>query len=145
MQRVLFIGGPGNISTTAIEQAAEHFGTAVFTLPESPADGLPPQVKLYRGDRNDAGALGAAVADFRPDVTVDTVCFTPEQARAMVRLLSGRVAQHIFLSTVDVYGYPLPPSQFRRTTSRVRRWVSMRWTRSPARRSSGAPRRPVFR
>jgi nucleoside-diphosphate-sugar epimerase len=47
------------------------------------------------------------VERFRPDAVIDFICYRPEQAQAVAPLMQGRVGQYIFVSTVDVYGYPL--------------------------------------
>lgn len=106
----MFVGGLGNISTsTAQNLVRKNYKVGIFkrTLPESPPEGLEEKVQFYRGDRNRVNELAAAIADFKPDIVVDMVCFTPLQAEQIADLLYGKVAQYIFTSTVDVYGYPL--------------------------------------
>ena len=102
------VGGPGNISTSTVQELLDrNRETAIFTLPDSPSRGLAGKLTFYRGNRDDPDALRAAVEDFRPELTVDFCCFTPEQARGLVAVLRGRVQKHVFVSTCDVYGYPL--------------------------------------
>ena len=68
MSRVLFIGGPGNISTSAVELILErNHEVGIFTLPESPDKGMDKKVKFYRGDRNNAEEIKAALDDFKPE------------------------------------------------------------------------------
>ena len=106
--RILFIGGPGNISESAIRARLDSGDElAVFTLPSSPTLGLENRVRFIRGDRDREGQLTDAVGQFRPDVAVDTVCFKPEQARTMIAAARGCIGRVVFLSTVDAYGYPL--------------------------------------
>jgi nucleoside-diphosphate-sugar epimerase len=106
--KVLLIGGPGNISagtiTTLVERGEE---CAVYTLPETDALGMEKTVTFYHGNRNDHDVLNAALEDFRPDVVIDFVCFTPDQCDRVCRMIRGKVKQYILVSTVDVYGYPL--------------------------------------
>lgn len=107
-KKVLFVGGPGNISTsTAQDLVRKNYKVGIFTLPESPTQGLEQKAKFYRGDRNKVDELEAAIADFKPDIVIDMVCFTPVQAQQIVGLIYGKVSQYIFTSTCDVYGYPL--------------------------------------
>jgi len=107
-EKVLFVGGPGNISTsTAQDLVRNNYEVGIFTLPESPAQGLEQKVKFYRGDRNKVNELEAAIADFKADIVIDMVCFTPVQAQQIAGLIYGKVSQYIFTSTSDVYGYPL--------------------------------------
>ncbi|MGE5558068.1 MAG: NAD-dependent epimerase/dehydratase family protein [Bacillota bacterium] len=107
-ERVLFIGGPGNISASAIGALLEiGCNVAVFTLPESAGGRLKGDVRFYTGDRNNIGGLKAALDDFKPEIILDFVCFTPQQAQQVLNLTYGKVKQFIFVSTVDVYGYPM--------------------------------------
>jgi len=108
MKRILFIGGPGNISTSAVEELLERgYEIGIFTLPESPKHGLENNVRFYFGNRDNAGEIQKAVADFRPELTADVCCFTVKQAQGLIEVLRGKVSKHLFVSTVDVYGYPL--------------------------------------
>lgn len=108
MTKVFLIGGPGNISSTTITDLTSRGDeVAVFSLPQSLANLSASTFRKYPGDREDTPALAAALQDFHPDIVIDFVCFHPTQAQALYSLLKGRVAQCIFISTVDVYGYPL--------------------------------------
>lgn len=112
--KVFFIGGPGTISTTTIQDITERGDiTGLFTHPSSLSKPLDPRVKTYPGERNDSPALAEALDDFKPDIVLDFVCFQPHQAEAIVPLVKGKVNQFIFVSTVDVYGYPLKRIPFR--------------------------------
>jgi nucleoside-diphosphate-sugar epimerase len=112
--KVFFIGGPGTISTTTIQEISDRGDSVgLFTHPSSLSKPLDPRIKIYPGDRNDTPALAAALDDFKPDIVLDFVCFTPHQAEALVPLIKGKAAQFIFVSTVDVYGYPLKHIPFR--------------------------------
>lgn len=114
MSRILIVGGPGNISTSAVQSLlARDHEVAIFTLPDSPDRGITNLVKFYRGDRNNTAELLASVDDFRPDLTADFCCFTPAQANGLVSVLRDRVQKHVFVSTCDVYGYPLRRIPFR--------------------------------
>jgi len=116
MEKVLLIGGPGNISGSALnELLAKGFEVGIFTLPVGLKSDLIEKVKLFLGNRDDKEKLKAAVDAFRPDIVIDFVCFRPDQAKAVVEILSGKVSQYIFISTVDVYGYPLSHIPMRET------------------------------
>jgi nucleoside-diphosphate-sugar epimerase len=106
--KVLFLGGPGNISRSTIE-ALCHAGHRITVLTRPGAKTLVREeaVAYERGDRNDAGRLREVCDDFGPDVVVDTICYRPEQARSSIEVFCGRTGQYIFVSTCDVYGYPL--------------------------------------
>lgn len=104
---VLIIGGPGNLSASTIQTLLErNYHVAVFSHATF-FDELSSVVLTYSGERNDPNALEIAFRDFRPDVVVDFICFTPQEAEQVQKMVLGNVRQFIFISTVDVYGYPL--------------------------------------
>jgi nucleoside-diphosphate-sugar epimerase len=107
MDRALFIGGPGTLSASAIDDLlGRGYRVGVFSTGKNfPA--LDPRVETMRGDRDDPVALADALSAFRPDVVVDFVLFSPAQAEQMLHAVRSKVRQYIFVSTVDVYGYPL--------------------------------------
>jgi len=109
MTKVLFIGGPGNISTsTARDLLERNMQVGVFTLPGSPDDDeMMKYLKMYYGDRNNPAEMQKVLDDFKPDVLIDFACFTLQQAEQLLGIIYGKVSQFIFISTVDVYGYPL--------------------------------------
>lgn len=106
--RILYIGGPGNISGSAIQASAEE-GHRLWVLTGSARSGhgLMSSVRFLQGNRNVAEELRAAVAEAKPDVVVDTICFSPAQAKATIEACRGKTGRVVFVSTVDVYGYPL--------------------------------------
>jgi len=112
--RAFFIGGPGTLSASAIAALLERgWEIAVYSHPRR-FDELPPgTITAIGGERNDSTALSAAMRDFRPDVVLDFICYTPQEARQVIELARGQVGQFIFVSTVDVYGYPLARLPFR--------------------------------
>ncbi|GGL39103.1 epimerase [Halarchaeum grantii] len=106
MTDVLVVGGTGLISTGVVRGlvAASHDVTA-FTRGERDAE-VPQSVAHETGDRNDDARLAELAADVAPDVVIDMVCFTPEQAEAAVEAFGGEITQYVFCSTVDVYARP---------------------------------------
>jgi hypothetical protein len=107
--KVFLIGGPGNISTSSIEMLlASGHTVGLFTLPESIASAtLDPRIKLFPGNRDDPMKLHTALTEFKPDVAIDYCCFMPSQAASIIPVICGKLAQFIFISSVDVYGFPL--------------------------------------
>jgi nucleoside-diphosphate-sugar epimerase len=111
--RAFFIGGPGNLSTSTIQSLLNQgYQVGVYSS-STHFDELDPAVQTYAGDRHDAEKLGEAIREFNPDVVLDFICFTPQDAKQVLPLVEGRVRQFIFISTVDVYGYPLSRLPFR--------------------------------
>ena len=116
MTKAFLIGGPGNISTTTVDVLLKKKAkVAIFTLPDAPAGEQESLVRFYRGNRDNPSQLGEALADFKPDVVIDFCCFVPAQAEKLYPLLKGKVGHFIFVSTVDVYGYPLTRLPFAET------------------------------
>lgn len=109
MSRILFIGGPGNISGhTARALLDDGHEVAVFTHAHTRDDcEVLPECRLIEGDRMDVQALSGALESVRPDAVIDVCGFQPEQLAPLLSRIDGRCAQYLFISTCDVYGYPL--------------------------------------
>ena len=104
---MLLIGGPGTISRGTVDALLAR-GDDVFILARHIAGKAAayPDVHFIEGDRNDTVALTRALRASHAEHVLDTVCFTPEQARQLHAVLRGNIRQLIVLSTVDVCGYP---------------------------------------
>lgn len=108
MRKILLIGGPGNITASTIHALLERNDeVAVFTRPKQTLVPYEREVRYIWGDRNQTDALKGAVDSFQPDAVIDSICYTMEQAAPIPDLMWGKTGQYIFISTVDVYGYPL--------------------------------------
>lgn len=109
MRKVLFIGGPANISShTAKALLEKGFEVGIYTRSLSRDDYLlKDKVRVYLGDRMDGAAFKAALSDFKPEAVIDFCCFSPAQLKPVIKALPENLEQYIFISTVDVYGYPL--------------------------------------
>ncbi len=111
--RAFFIGGPGNLSASTIQALLRRgYQVGVYSHPSHFTE-LDPAVGTYAGDRHDVDKLGEAMRDFKPDVVLDFICFTPQEAEQVLPLVRDRLRQYVFVSTVDVYGYPLSRLPFR--------------------------------
>ena len=107
--RVLFLGGPGNISLSAITELLRH-GHEVAVLKRSGGGllGLDGQIRVFLGDRDCPETLTQVLAVLGPDLVVDATCFEVAQARVLVDALTAHPSQRVvFVSTADVYGCPL--------------------------------------
>ncbi|WP_077533388.1 NAD-dependent epimerase/dehydratase family protein [Massiliimalia massiliensis] len=108
MSRILMLGAPGNISASSIEAlSAEHHAICALTHPKKDLDSYGGKVTFYFGDRDNPADLAAAREQAKADIVIDYSCFRPEQAELAVKTFCDTVKQYIFVSTVDVYGYPL--------------------------------------
>lgn len=107
--RVLFLGGPGNISFSTITDLLLH-GHEVAVLKRSHGGllGLEGKIRVFHGDRDHPETLSQTLAAFRPDHVVDASCFEVPQAQTLIHAVSAQPCQRVvFISTADVYGYPL--------------------------------------
>jgi nucleoside-diphosphate-sugar epimerase len=111
--RAFFIGGPGTLSASTIRALLRRgYQVGVYSHPSRFSE-LDPAVRTYAGDRHEVEKLGEAIRDFKPDVVLDFICFSPQEAGQVLPLIRRKVRQFIFISTVDVYGYPLSRLPFR--------------------------------
>ncbi len=108
MSKILLIGAPGNISTSAIEDLFQK-GHSIFALTTHTKnlDKFKGKVEFISGNRNDAQSLEKAKELAKPEIVVDFCCFNVEQAKISSQIFANCLKQYIFVSTVDVYGYPL--------------------------------------
>lgn len=113
MSRILVLGGTGNISqhTVAALAAAGHEPTVFNRGRRTPEIPLPAGVRVVSGERASTADLAAALATSRAEAVLDFIGYTPAQAEALYGAIaapaSGHVRHVVFVSTVDVYGYPL--------------------------------------
>jgi nucleoside-diphosphate-sugar epimerase len=99
--RILIIGGTSFIGPRVVSRllAAGH-DVAVFHRGQTAP---PPEVREMTGDRH---ALDASVAEFKafaPDVVLDMILFTEEEARAALRTFKGMARRFVMPSSMDVY------------------------------------------
>ncbi len=97
------IGGTGVISHhTAIALVSDGHEMAMFHRNAGSGSGA-----AYRGDRNNPDALQTALRDFSAEVDVDYCCYTRAQLRILLAAMPKTDSQYVFVSTCDVFGYPL--------------------------------------
>lgn len=101
MKDVLVIGGTRFFGRRIVDElvAAGH-KVAVLSRGNRPrAAG----VEALCCDRGDEEALGACLGGRSFDAVIDNVCYQPEDALAILRLLSGRCGRYLLTSTVMTY------------------------------------------
>ena len=114
MSKVFLIGGPGTISRSTLDYLLERgYDLAVYTRNAAAKRQAHPEIAFYEGDRQDAETLRRAFSDFGADLLIDTICFEPGEAQSLYEITRGRIRHLLFISTVDVYGYPLARIPFR--------------------------------
>ncbi len=100
---ILIIGGTRNLGyflTAALLEGGHR--VTVFNRGKTP-DSLPEAVERLRGDRTEPAQLERALAGQSFDAVVDTTLYKQPEAEAITRLLNGRTAHYIFLSSGQVY------------------------------------------
>jgi len=114
MTKVFLVGGPGTISRGTLDYLVERgYRLAVYTRNAAEKRQIHPEVVFYEGDRKNTETLRRAFDDFDADLVIDTICFEPEEAQSLYEIMHGRIRHLLFISTVDVYGYPLSRIPFR--------------------------------
>jgi nucleoside-diphosphate-sugar epimerase len=112
MARVVVIGGSGHVGTYLVPRLVEAGHEVVNVArgqrqPYSP-NGAWRWVETVAADRNAeeaTGSFGPRIAELKPDVVVDMICFTLPSARHIVEALQGRVQHFLHCGTIWVYGH----------------------------------------
>src|SRR4051794_25007109 len=94
--RIVVVGATGHIGSYLVPRLVAR-GHEVVTLSrgvsapyvDDPAFAETEQVHADRDAEDAAGTFGRRIADLRPDVVVDLICFEPESARQLVAALRG--------------------------------------------------------
>lgn len=106
--KVLFIGGTGVISTSVSELAVKKNNIELFLLNRGNNDSAAPQeATLIRGDMNERGSIKRILDEYRFNVVVNWIAYTPDQIKADIDLFMGKVDQYIFISSASAYQKPL--------------------------------------
>ena len=101
--RVLVLGGTGFIGSHIVRAllGAGHEVT-IFRRQTRSAD-LPQEVNVIVGDRNRLESSATEFRRFRPDVVVDVIAYTEEQAKDLTATFAGIAKRAVVLSSTDVY------------------------------------------
>jgi nucleoside-diphosphate-sugar epimerase len=109
--RTVVIGGTGHIGTYLVPELVQR-GHEVVVLSRGErtpyqSDGAWSRVELVAVDRDaeDAeGTFGTRVAELRPDVVIDLICFTEDSARRLAEAVQGKVQHLLHCGTIWVHG-----------------------------------------
>jgi nucleoside-diphosphate-sugar epimerase len=109
--KVVVIGGTGHVGTFLVPRlvAQGHEVTCISRGEREPyqSHGAWESVHRVQVDRREADAAGefaTRVAELRPDVVIDMICFTVDSARQLVEALEGKVRHFLHTGTVWVHG-----------------------------------------
>ncbi len=112
MARIVVIGATGHIGTYLVPRLvrAGHDVVAVTRGTSQPYLADPAwerveQVTLDRDALEKSDDFGRAIADLRPDIVVDNICFTLDSARQLVEALVGNVQHFIHIGTIWTHGH----------------------------------------
>src|SRR4029079_8343632 len=99
---VLFVGGTGQISLTAVREAvAAGHEVSVFNRGQT-AEEIPAGVAWIHGDMADDAAY-RRLADGRFDVVCQFMVFTADQMRRDIATFAGKTGQYVFISSASAY------------------------------------------
>jgi nucleoside-diphosphate-sugar epimerase len=101
--RILLIGGNGFIGSPLVRQV-QGSGHEVAVLHRHPSAGLSdPSVVVIQGDRNRLAESLEQIRRFSPDVIVDLILSSGEQARQLMTVGRGITGRVVAISSMDVY------------------------------------------
>jgi nucleoside-diphosphate-sugar epimerase len=109
--RVVVIGATGHVGGYLIPRlvAAGHDVVAISRSGQPryrshPSWSKVQQVLADRDADDAAGTFVQRLADLKPDVVIDMICFTPESAEQLIDALSGRIEFLVHCGTIWVHG-----------------------------------------
>lgn len=101
--RILVIGGTRFIGPYVVRRLADAgHSVTIFNRGQTEAD-LPHDVRRIHGDRRDLSSFSARFKAAAPDVVLDMIPFTEEEARALVQVFKGVARRVVAVSSADVY------------------------------------------
>src|SRR5262245_33232225 len=102
--RVLVLGGTGFLGRPITQRlVAAGVDVTVFHRGTTYDVDLPSGVHVVHGDRNTLGQCVETFRDLRPEVVVDLIAFTHQQAEALMNAFRGVARRVVVLSSGDVY------------------------------------------
>src|SRR6476661_1252270 len=111
MSRVVVIGATGHIGTYLVPRLVRggHEVIAMSRGTQDPYHASPQwesvtRVTVDRDAEDEAGTFGARVADLRPDIVIDLICFTAASARQLTDALRPSRPLLIHCGTIWVHG-----------------------------------------
>jgi nucleoside-diphosphate-sugar epimerase len=102
--RILIIGGTRFIGPYVVRRLVEAGGHSVtlFHRGETKAD-LPPSVNHIYGKRRDLSSFAAEFKSLAPDVVLDMIPYTKEEAHTLMRVFKNVARRVVAISSADVY------------------------------------------
>ncbi|MDR0731949.1 MAG: NAD-dependent epimerase/dehydratase family protein [Treponema sp.] len=104
--KALIIGGTGVISTDVVKSAIARGWDLTLLNRGQRSKKIPPEAGFIECDARDEGAMRKALEGKYFDAVANFIGFLPEQIEQDIRVLEGKCAQYIFISTCCVYQKP---------------------------------------
>jgi len=101
--RVLAIGATGFIGQHVVRLLVDQGHELGVFHRKKTMGSLPEGARAIRGDRNRLEESRVELDQFGPDVVLDVILYTEEQAREMVKAFRGRTERVVVISSADVY------------------------------------------
>lgn len=110
--RIIVIGGSGHIGTYLIPMLVE-LGHDVINVTRGQRRPYVPHaawtyVQNIEADReaeDQAGSFAGRIANLKPDIVIDLICFSENSARQMVEALRGNIQHFLHCGTIWVFGH----------------------------------------
>lgn len=112
MARIVVIGATGHIGSYLVPRLvrAGHEVVAVSRgaakpYGDDPAWAQADRVTLDRDALEKQGAFGKAIAELKPEIVIDNICFTLESASQLAEALFGKVQHFLHIGTIWTHGF----------------------------------------
>src|SRR5437667_12113110 len=101
--RILIIGGTNFMGPLVVHSLSEQgHEVTVFHRGQTRTD-LPPGVKEIFGDRRSLSEKAVELQRFAPEVVLDMIPFTEQDALEVIRIFTGIAHRLVAISSQDVY------------------------------------------
>jgi nucleoside-diphosphate-sugar epimerase len=101
--RILVIGGTGFIGARVLCRLVDQRHEVMVFHRGQTETSLPPTLRHVYGDRSALPSFGAAFRQFSPQVTLDVIPYSEQDALTLIQTLRGITERVVALSSQDVY------------------------------------------
>lgn len=102
-QNVLVLGGTRFFGKILVEKLLDAGHTVTIATRGGTQDPFGDRVERIKVDRTDEAALAAAVEGRQWDVVYDNICYNADEARAAIRVFTGKTERYVLTSSLAVY------------------------------------------
>ena len=111
-KHVVVIGGTGHLGTYLVPRLVEA-GFKVTNVSRQKREAYLPnkawqsvtQVGIDRTEAEEAGTFGTQIAELKPDIVIDMICFTLDSCQQLVGALRGKVSHFLHCGTIWIHGH----------------------------------------